>query len=67
MRAKISAHSAIIAKINNVRKILKNFQLDFSKKYTNCCIEGRDISTKILPDSDMKFFFVCNLNIGKTN
>lgn len=61
---KISAHSAIIAKINNVRKILKNFQLDFSKKYTNCCIEGRDISTKILPDSDMKFFFVCNLNIA---
>ena len=37
-------------------------QLDFSKKYKNCCIEGRDISTKILPESKVKFFFVCDLN-----
>ena len=35
-----------------------------SKKYKNCCIEGRDISTKILPNSDVKFFFKCNLNIA---
>ena len=27
-----------------------------------CCIEGRDISTKILPQSDIKFFFICNLD-----
>ena len=27
-------------------------------------IEGRDISTKILPNSDVKFFFKCNLNIA---
>ena len=59
---KISEYSAVIAKINSVRKILKKFQLDFSKKNKNCCIEGRDISTKILPNSDIKFFFVCNLN-----
>ena len=59
---KISEHSAVIAKINSVRRILKKFQLDFSKKNKNCCIEGRDISTKILPNSDIKFFFVCNLN-----
>ena len=59
---KISEYSATIAKINEVRKILKTFQINFSKKYKNCCIEGRDISTKILPSSDLKFFFVCNLN-----
>ena len=58
---KISEHSAIIAKIGAVRKILKIFQTNFSKKYKNCCIEGRDISTKILPNSDIKFFFICNL------
>ncbi len=34
----------------------------FQKKNKNCCIEGRDISTKILPHSDIKFFFKCNLN-----
>lgn len=59
---KISEYSAIIAKVSTVRKILKRFQINFSKKNKNCCIEGRDISTKILPKSDIKFFFVCNLN-----
>jgi len=58
----ISKQSAIIAKIYKVRKILKNFQINFAKKYKNCCIEGRDISTKILPNSDVKFFFKCNLS-----
>tara|TARA_B100001057_G_C22780248_1_gene923353 strand:- start:310 stop:966 length:657 start_codon:yes stop_codon:yes gene_type:complete len=62
--SKISKYSSIIAKDNNVRNILKKFQVNFSKKYKNCCIEGRDISTKILPDSDVKFYFECNLNIA---
>ena len=60
----ISNYSAVIAKENKIRKILKIFQINFSKKHKNCCIEGRDISTKILPNSDLKFFFKCNLNIA---
>ena len=59
---KISQHSSVIARKGEIRKILKNFQINFAKKYKNCCIEGRDISTKILPRSDLKFFFKCNLN-----
>ena len=58
----ISEKTSIIAKKYKIRKILKNFQTKFSNKFKNCCIEGRDISTKILPDSDIKFFFKCNLN-----
>ena len=61
---KISESSAKIAKINKIRNILKKYQLDFTKKYKNCCIEGRDISTKILPNSDVKFFFICNLDVA---
>ena len=61
---KISEYSARIAKINKIRQILKKYQVNFSKKYKSCCIEGRDISTKILPNSDVKFFFKCNLNIA---
>ena len=61
---KISESSAKIAKINKIRNILKKYQLDFAKKYKNCCIEGRDISTKILPNSDVKFFFICNLDVA---
>ena len=60
----ISKHSAIIAKIYKIRQILKDFQTAFAKKNKYCCIEGRDISTKILPNSDIKFFFKCNLNIA---
>ena len=60
-KPEISDYSANIAKINKVRQILKRYQVSFSKKYKNCCIEGRDISTKILPNSDIKFFFKCNL------
>tara|TARA_Y100000816_G_C26094556_1_gene578961 strand:+ start:192 stop:833 length:642 start_codon:yes stop_codon:yes gene_type:complete len=60
----ISSNSAIIAKKNSIRKILKNFQISFVKKNKNCCIEGRDIATKILPNADLKFFFKCNLNLA---
>ena len=59
---KISQHASFIAKIDRVRNILKKFQTNFSKRYKNCCIEGRDISTKILPNSDVKFFFKCKLS-----
>ena len=62
--SKISEHSSIIAKNAKVRKILKKYQISFARKNKNCCIEGRDIATKILPRSDLKFFFICNLNIA---
>ena len=57
----ISSQSAIIAKVSEIRKVLKSYQIKFSKKYKSCCIEGRDISSKILPNADVKFFFRCNL------
>tara|TARA_B100001057_G_scaffold161938_1_gene162629 strand:+ start:116 stop:772 length:657 start_codon:yes stop_codon:yes gene_type:complete len=61
---KISKYSAVLAKIKKIRIILKRFQIDFSRRYRNCCIEGRDISSNILPKSDLKFFFKCNINIA---
>ena len=60
----ISKESALIAKIYKIRQILKNFQILFARKNKNCCIEGRDISTKILPNSDVKFFFKCSSKIA---
>ena len=60
----ISEYSSKLAKKNSIRKILKKYQLQFSKKNKRCCIEGRDISTKILPNSDVKFFFKCSLKIA---
>tara|TARA_B100001059_G_scaffold231821_1_gene268423 strand:+ start:58 stop:714 length:657 start_codon:yes stop_codon:yes gene_type:complete len=60
----ISNQSAVIAKVYKIRQILKNFQTTFAKKNKSCCIEGRDISTKILPNSDLKFFFKCALTVA---
>ena len=57
----ISEHTSKIAKIKKIRNILKFFQISFSKKHNKCIIEGRDISTEILPFSDIKFFFTCDL------
>ncbi len=59
---KISTHSAKIAKILSIRNILKKYQKQFIKNNKGCVLEGRDASTKILPNSDVKFFFICNLN-----
>jgi Cytidylate kinase len=61
---KISEYSAEIAKKLEIREILKSYQISFIKKNKSCVLEGRDASTKILPGSDVKFFFVCNLNIA---
>ena len=60
----ISAHASIIAKEKKIRIILKTFQKRFSKKYNKVCIEGRDIGTVILPNSDIKFFFKCSLDVA---
>jgi CMP/dCMP kinase len=60
----ISLYTAEIAKLRNVRSILKKYQVNFIKKNKGCVLEGRDASTKILPNSDVKFFFICDLNIA---
>ena len=57
----ISEYTSKIAKIKKIRNILKSYQVTFSKKNKRCIIEGRDISTEILPNSDIKFFFTCDL------
>ncbi len=61
---KISAETAYIAKSLRIRNILKKYQKSFIKKNKGCVLEGRDASTEILPSSDVKFYFTCNLNIA---
>ena len=61
---KISAYSASIAKILKIRNILKQYQKKFIKDNTRCVLEGRDASTKILPNSDVKFYLTCSLGIA---
>ena len=51
-----------IAKKLYVRKALKTFQKDFINSSKLTIIEGRDIGSKIMPNADLKLFFICSIN-----
>ena len=61
---RISTYTSIIAKEKKIRDILKRFQKKFAKKYNKVCVEGRDCSTVVFPNADIKFFFKCNLDVA---
>ena len=62
---KVGTEASVIAKIKNIRKLVHNFQLNFAynppKKYKGSCLDGRDITYKIIPDADFKFFITANI------
>ena len=61
----VSSEAARISKIKKIRKMVHSFQLNFAynppKKYNGSCLDGRDITYKIVPDADFKFFITANL------
>ena len=61
----VSSEAAIISKIKEIRKMVHSFQINFAynppKKYKGSCLDGRDITYKIIPDADFKFFITANL------
>ena len=56
-----------IAKKLKIRKLVYRFQKECAynppKKYNGSCLDGRDITTIILPDAMFKFFISANVNI----
>ena len=63
----ISNHVALLAKNNEVRKIINKFQIKIIKSNKKICVEGRDIASKILaknPKYDLAFYFKCDLNVA---
>ena len=58
---KITKLSSFIAQKKYIRALLKKFQLDFIKNNKKVIIEGRDITSKIIPDADLKIFFKCSM------
>ena len=61
----VSSEAARISKIKKIRKMVHSFQLNFAynppRKYKGSCLDGRDITYKIVPDADFKFFITANL------
>ena len=60
----IGTMASIIAKDKKIRKLVHAFQIKSAyhppKKYSGSCLDGRDITYKIIPDADFKFFITAN-------
>jgi len=56
--------ASIISKDKKIRKLVHTFQIKSAyhppKKYNGSCLDGRDITYKIIPDADFKFFITAN-------
>ena len=62
---KVAQEAAIISKDKKIRKLVHNFQIECAynppKKYNGSCLDGRDITYKIIPDADFKFYITASL------
>ena len=64
---KVGSEASLIAKDKYIRSLVHSFQIDCAykppKKFNGSCLDGRDITYKIIPDADLKFFITANLKI----
>ena len=60
----VGAMASIISKDKKIRKLVHSFQIKKAyyppKKYNGSCLDGRDITYKIIPDADFKFFITAS-------
>jgi len=62
---KVGMAASIIAKDKQIRNIVHDFQVKCAyhppKKYNGSCLDGRDITYKIIPNAEFKFFITANI------
>jgi CMP/dCMP kinase len=60
----VGAMASIISRDRKIRKLVHAFQIKKAyeppKKYNGSCLDGRDITYKIIPDADFKFFITAS-------
>ena len=63
----IGTMASIIARDKKVRNLVHNFQIScayrFPKKFNGSCLDGRDITYRIMPDANFKFFITASLKV----
>ena len=61
----IGIEASIISKNKKIRTLIditqKKYAYNPPKKYNGSCLDGRDITYKILPDADFKFFLTADI------
>ncbi len=64
---KVASEAAIVSKKKSVRNLVHKFQINYAynppKRFRGSCLDGRDITYKIIPDADFKFFITANIKI----
>ena len=62
---KVALEAANISKNKSIRKLVHKFQITYAynppKKFSGSCLDGRDITYKIIPDANFKFFITANV------
>ena len=62
---KVGLEASLIAKEKKIRKLVHKYQTNCAynppSKYNGSCLDGRDITYKIIPDADFKFFITANI------
>jgi cytidylate kinase len=65
--SEIGTEASIISKDKKIRKLVHDFQINCAynppKKYAGSCLDGRDITYKIIPDADFKFFMNADVKV----
>ena len=63
----VGTEASKISKNKNIRKLIHSYQLNFAynppKKFHGSCLDGRDITYKIVPDADFKFYITASIKI----
>jgi len=61
----VGTEASIISKDKKIRKLVHSFQVNLAYnppiKFKGSCLDGRDITYKIMPDADFKFFITANV------
>ena len=65
LSSEVGIAASIVAKDKKIRNLVHNFQIECAynppKKYNGSCLDGRDITYKIIPDADFKFFITASV------
>ncbi len=63
----VGTEASKISKIKGLRKLVHSFQLNFAynppKRFNGSCLDGRDITYKIVPDADFKFYITASTKV----
>jgi len=59
----IASGAAKIAKIEQVRAALRQYQINFSKADNGAILDGRDIGTRICPNASVKLFITADASV----